>query len=93
MEEIVPEGLCSFAEQAILNSVPKEVRCYNSFDRHRGRFLLRYRAPLEMLLRVPGIGAKSAYKITEARRFTALTFEHLKKMRVVLKINSASRSV
>ena len=43
------------------------------------------RAPLEMLLRVPGIGAKSAYKITEARRHTRLTFEHLKKMRVVLK--------
>lgn len=43
------------------------------------------RAPLEVLLRVPGIGAKSAYKIMEARRFTALTFEHLKKMRVVLK--------
>lgn len=43
------------------------------------------RAPLEMLLRVPGIGAKSAYKITEARRHTTLTFEHLKKMRVVLK--------
>jgi predicted DNA-binding helix-hairpin-helix protein len=43
------------------------------------------RAPLEVLLRVPGIGAKSAYKIMEARRYTALTFEHLKKMRVVLK--------
>ncbi|MDE6677180.1 MAG: radical SAM protein, partial [Clostridia bacterium] len=43
------------------------------------------RAPLEMLLRVPGIGAKSAYRITEARRYTSLTFEHLKKMRVVLK--------
>lgn len=43
------------------------------------------RAPLEMLLRVPGIGARSAYKITEARRHASLTFEHLKKMRVVLK--------
>ncbi|MGN0822936.1 MAG: putative DNA modification/repair radical SAM protein [Candidatus Gallimonas sp.] len=43
------------------------------------------RAPLEVLLRVPGIGARSAYKITEARRFARLTFEHLKKMRVVLK--------
>ncbi len=43
------------------------------------------RAPLEMLLRVPGIGGKSAYKICEARRYANLTFESLKKMRVVLK--------
>lgn len=42
-------------------------------------------APLEMLLRVPGIGAKGAYKITEARRFCRLTFENLEKMRIVLK--------
>lgn len=43
------------------------------------------RAPLEMLLRVPGIGGRSAQKIVEARRYTSLTFEHLAKMRVVLK--------
>ncbi len=43
------------------------------------------RAPLEMLLRVPGIGARSAQRICAARRYTRLTFEHLKKMRVVLK--------
>ena len=43
------------------------------------------RAPLETLLRVPGIGARSAQKILSARRYTSLTFEHLKKMRVVLK--------
>ncbi|HIQ66323.1 MAG TPA: putative DNA modification/repair radical SAM protein [Candidatus Coproplasma stercoravium] len=43
------------------------------------------RAPLEMLLRVPGIGAKSAYKITEARKFAALDFDNLAKMRIVLK--------
>lgn len=42
-------------------------------------------APLEMLLRVPGIGAKSAYRITEARRFCALNFDNLAKMRIVLK--------
>ncbi len=42
-------------------------------------------APLEMLLRVPGIGAKGAYKITEARRFCRLTFENLEKMRIVVK--------
>ncbi len=43
------------------------------------------RAPTEVLLRVPGIGARSAYKICEARKYTRLTFEDLKKMRVVLK--------
>ncbi len=43
------------------------------------------RAPLETLLRVPGIGARSAYKIMQARRFGALTFEDLGKMHVVLK--------
>ncbi len=43
------------------------------------------RAPLEALLRVPGVGGRSAQKIIEARKYTALTFEHLKKMRVVLK--------
>lgn len=42
-------------------------------------------APLETLLRVPGIGAKSAYKITEARRYSKIDYENLKKMRVVLK--------
>ena len=43
------------------------------------------RAPLEMLLRVPGIGARSAYKILEARKYTTLTFESLQKMKVSLK--------
>lgn len=42
-------------------------------------------APLETLLRVPGIGAKSAYKITEARRYSKINYENLIKMRVVLK--------
>ncbi len=42
-------------------------------------------APLEMLLRVPGIGARSADKIIRARRYTRLTFEMLAAMRVVLK--------
>ncbi len=43
------------------------------------------RAPLEMLLRVPGIGAKNAYKIIEARKYVTLSFESLTKMRVALK--------
>lgn len=42
-------------------------------------------APLELLLRVPGIGGRSAQKILQARKYTNLTFEHLQKMRVVLK--------
>ncbi len=42
-------------------------------------------APLETLLRVPGIGAKSAYRITEARKFSKLDFDNLAKMRIVLK--------
>ncbi|MBE5757058.1 MAG: putative DNA modification/repair radical SAM protein [Clostridiales bacterium] len=42
-------------------------------------------APVELLIRVPGIGLKGAYKIREARKFTKLTFEDLKKMRIVLK--------
>ena len=43
------------------------------------------KAPLEMLLRVPGIGARSAYKIVNARRFALLDFDNLAKMRLVLK--------
>ncbi len=42
-------------------------------------------APLEILLRVPGIGARSAYKILQARKYNRLTFENLAKMRIVLK--------
>ena len=39
----------------------------------------------EVLLRVPGIGFKSASKICQARKFGKLDFNDLKKMRVVLK--------
>ena len=42
-------------------------------------------ASYAQLLRVPGIGVKSARRIVQARRHGNLTFEHLKKMRVVLK--------
>ncbi len=42
-------------------------------------------APLASLLRVPGIGAKSAYKICETRKFGPLDFDNLAKMRIVLK--------
>lgn len=43
------------------------------------------RASYEMLLRVPGIGVKSAQRIVRARRNGNLEFEHLKKIGVVLK--------
>ena len=39
----------------------------------------------ETLLRVPGIGVKSAQRIVKARRFSSLDFEDLKKIGVVLK--------
>jgi putative DNA modification/repair radical SAM protein len=42
-------------------------------------------APLEMLLRVPGIGARGAYRITEARKHCQLDFDNLAKMRIILK--------
>ncbi len=42
-------------------------------------------APLEMLLRIPGIGVKSAQRIVAARKSTNLTFHDLKKIGVVLK--------
>ena len=43
------------------------------------------RASLEVLLRVPGIGPKSARRIVQARRFGKLDYPALKKMGVVLK--------
>lgn len=42
-------------------------------------------APPELLLRVPGIGFKSANKIVSARKYGKLSFENLAKMRVVTK--------
>lgn len=43
------------------------------------------RASYDVLLRVPGIGYKSAGRIVKARRFGPLGFEDLRKMGVVLK--------
>ena len=42
-------------------------------------------ASYDMLMRVPGIGAVSAKRIVRQRRFSAVRFEDLKKMGVVLK--------
>ena len=43
------------------------------------------RAPYEMLLRVPGIGVKSARRIVQVRRVSALNYDTLKKLGVVLR--------
>lgn len=43
------------------------------------------RADYEQLLRVPGIGVKSAQRIVRARKSGRLNFDHLKKIGVVLK--------
>lgn len=42
-------------------------------------------APYQMLLRVPGIGVKSAKRICKARRVASLDFDSLKRIGVVLK--------
>ncbi len=42
-------------------------------------------APREVLLRIPGVGVKSVYKIMTARRNGRLTFETLRKLGVVMK--------
>ena len=42
-------------------------------------------APLDMLLRVPGVGVKTASRIIMARKHAKLDFDALKKLRVVLK--------
>lgn len=43
------------------------------------------RADYNMILRVPGIGVKSALKIVAARRFSPLDFDDLKKLGIVIK--------
>lgn len=54
--------------------------------RHLGEFPVEVRtASYDVLLRVPGIGPKSADRIVNARRYGSISFEHLKKMGVVLK--------
>lgn len=54
--------------------------------RHREVFPMEVnRAPYELLLRVPGVGVKSAWRITRARRAAALTWDTLAKIGVVTK--------
>ena len=54
--------------------------------RHKELFPLEVnRAPYELLLRVPGVGVKSAWRITRARRAAALSWDALAKIGVVTK--------
>lgn len=54
--------------------------------RHLDQFPVEInRAPYELLLRVPGVGVKSAQRIVAARRSVNLTFADLKKLGIVLK--------
>lgn len=54
--------------------------------RHMDQFPVEVnRAPYELLLRVPGIGVRSARRILKARRASSLDFSALKKLGVVLK--------
>lgn len=54
--------------------------------RHLEQFPIEInRAPIEKLLRIPGVGVKSAQRIVAARRSANLTFADLKKIGVVMK--------
>ena len=54
--------------------------------RHKELFPVEInKAPYEMLLRVPGLGVRSALKIVKARRVGNLRFEDLKKMHISMK--------
>jgi putative DNA modification/repair radical SAM protein len=41
-------------------------------------------ADLQLILRVPGIGVKSAHKIVSARKFSRLSWDHLKKIGIAV---------
>lgn len=49
--------------------------------RHREHFPVNIQtAPYKMIVRIPGIGTRTAKKIVSARKFTTLTLDHLKQM-------------
>lgn len=54
--------------------------------RHLGQFPVEIQtASYDMLLRIPGVGPKSAKRIVQTRKYARLDFDTLKKMGVVLK--------
>lgn len=49
--------------------------------RHKEHFPVNIQtAPYNMIVRIPGIGTRTAKKIVSARKFTTLTLDHLKQM-------------
>ncbi len=49
--------------------------------RHREHFPVNIQiAPYKMIIRIPGIGTRTAKKIIKARKFTTLTLDHLKQL-------------
>ncbi len=49
--------------------------------RHREHFPVNIQiAPYKMIIRIPGIGTRTAKKIMKARKFTTLTLDHLKQL-------------
>lgn len=42
------------------------------------------RADLQLIMRIPGVGVQSAQKIVAARKFSMLTWEHLKKIGIAI---------
>ena len=77
-EELLTEARPNFNEQL-------DPKCDWAL-RHLGEFPLDVQtASYDRLLRIPGVGPKSAGRIMKARRYGRLDFDSLKKMGVVLK--------
>ncbi len=77
-EELLTEARPNFNEQL-------DPKCDWAL-RHLGEFPLDVQtASYDQLLRIPGVGPKSAGRIMKARRYGRLDFDSLKKMGVVLK--------
>lgn len=54
--------------------------------RHRELFPIEInRAPYEMILRIPGVGVKSALRIVRMRRYGGLSFSQLSRLGIVMK--------
>lgn len=69
-------------ENLSLNMDPKCQWAINNFDKFPVEI---NKADYETILKVPGIGVRSAIKIVRARRAGKLNFDNLKKMGIVLK--------
>ncbi len=79
VDEIVPEGGTGMLDEALDPKTAYALRRPWEFPVDVNR------APYERLLRVPGVGVRSARRIVAARRHGAVRWEHLHAMGVVLK--------